>query len=269
MAAGCWVRRLGCAVASSLSLASLLAASAAHAQATCPTSSGATAYAYDALGRLTGVCNTANGVQATYTYDAAGNRTAQSVGVKPAPKPVTVTIKENTATSIAFSIAGGAATSTAVATGPSHGSVGTPSATAVTYTPTTGYTGPDSFTYTATNSSGTSPYAAPVTITVLAPPIAGAVSADIGENSTGSFITLNLSGGQATSVANATSPSHGAATVSGMTISYKPTANYTGADSFTYTATNVVGTSAPATISITVASTYGVWGAFNWGAKQW
>lgn len=35
---------------------------------------------------------------------------------------------------------------------------------------------------------------------------------------------------------------------------YTPTAGYSGADSFTYTATNASGTSAPATVSITVGA---------------
>jgi hypothetical protein len=50
-------------------------------------------------------------------------------------------------------------------------------------------------------------------------------------------------------------PIHGTATASGATILYTPDTGYIGADSFTYTATNAAGTSAPATVSITVTST--------------
>jgi hypothetical protein len=63
---------------------------------------------------------------------------------------------------------------------------------------------------------------------------------------------LDLSGGAASSVAVATPASHGTTTVAGISIFYTPTPGYVGSDSFTYTATNVAGTSAPATISITV-----------------
>jgi hypothetical protein len=54
------------------------------------------------------------------------------------------------------------------------------------------------------------------------------------------------------SIAVAARPSHGTATVTGLSITYQPTVGYTGNDSFTYTATNAGGTSAPATVSITV-----------------
>ncbi|WP_219119140.1 putative Ig domain-containing protein, partial [Janthinobacterium sp. UMAB-56] len=45
---------------------------------------------------------------------------------------------------------------------------------------------------------------------------------------------------------------HGTATVSGTSISYTPTAGYSGSDSFKYTASNSGGTSAQATVTITV-----------------
>ena len=64
-------------------------------------------------------------------------------------------------------------TSVAVATQPSHGTV-TVSGTTITYTPTVGYSGSDSFTYTATNAGGTSA-AATVNITVTALTVTSAV----------------------------------------------------------------------------------------------
>ncbi|MFB2567003.1 putative Ig domain-containing protein [Rhizobium sp. IMFF44] len=86
----------------------------------------------------------------------------------------------------------------------------------------------------------------------LAPPVAGAVSATVSHGSTSNTITLNLSGGAASSVAVGTQASHGTATASGTSITYTPTASYSGPDSFTYTATNAAGTSSPATVTITV-----------------
>src|SRR3546814_1220295 len=67
-------------------------------------------------------------------------------------------------------------------------------------------------------------------------------------------ITLNITGGAPTSVAVGTAPAHGTATASGTSITYTPAAGYAGSDSFTYTAANASGTSAPATVSVTIAS---------------
>ena len=115
-----------------------------------------------------------------------------------------------------------------------------------------------SFTVTATDSStGAGPYSGARAYSgTVAPgaPTAGAASATVAYGSSANPITLNLSGGAATSVAVASAASHGTATASGTSITYTPTAGYGGPDSFTYTASNGVGTSTPATVTITVAS---------------
>lgn len=84
----------------------------------------------------------ANNVSATVAYGSAGN-------------PITL------------NITGAAATSVSVGSAPAHGTA-VASGTSITYTPTSSYAGPDSFTYTATNGSGTSAPAT-VTITVSSP----------------------------------------------------------------------------------------------------
>ncbi|WP_205910685.1 Ig domain-containing protein [Rhizobium sp. P44RR-XXIV] len=113
------------------------------------------------------------------------------------------------------------------------------------------------FTVTATDSStGSGPFTgtrAYTLVLVAHPPIANAVSATVAQNSSANPITLNITGGTPLSVAIATAAAHGTATASGTSITYTPTAGYAGADSFTYTATNLDGTSAPATASITVS----------------
>ena len=76
-------------------------------------------------------------------------------------------------------------------------------------------------------------------------PVAGNVSTTVAANSSANTVPLNLSGGAASSVAVDAAPSHGTATASGTTISYTPTAGFSGTDSFTYTATNASGTSSP------------------------
>jgi hypothetical protein len=73
-------------------------------------------------------------------------------------------------------------------------------------------------------------------------------------NSTGTAIDLTSSvSGTFSSIAVATAPAHGTTSVSGNVVTFTPTANYYGADSFTFTATGPGGTSAPATVSLTVA----------------
>ncbi len=83
-------------------------------------------------------------------------------------------------------------------------------------------------------------------------PVAGDISATVAYGSSANPIPLNLSGGAPTSVAVASPAVHGTASVSGTSITYTPTAGYSGSDTFTYTATNSSGTSAAATVTITV-----------------
>lgn len=113
------------------------------------------------------------------------------------------------------------------------------------------------FTVRITDSSTPTPFfsAANLSINVqnVLPPVAGAVSATVAHGSSNNPITLNITGGTATSVAVGTQATHGTATASGTSITYTPTASYSGPDSFTYTATNAGGTSAPATVTLTVS----------------
>jgi outer membrane autotransporter protein len=151
---------------------------------------------------------------------------------------------------------GGNPTSVAVASAPSHGTANA-AGTAITYTPTTGYTGTDSFTYVASNAAGTST-AATVTITV-SPPSAPTVTAASATTAYNTATSINLasaiSGLNITGVNIAAAPSHGTVSVSGETVTYTPSATfYGGTDSFTYTATNAGGTSSPATVTVNVGT---------------
>lgn len=115
------------------------------------------------------------------------------------------------------------------------------------------------FAVTATDTStGTGPYnSAPrgYSLQVIStPPVANPVSATVAYNSGANPITLNITGGIPTSVAVGTAPANGTAIASGLSITYQPNAGFAGNDSFTYTATNGAGTSAPATVSITVGN---------------
>lgn len=143
-------------------------------------------------------------------------------------------------------------TSLSTQSGPSHGSVSY-SGTTATYTPTPNYVGADSFTLIASGPAGSSSVRT-VNITVVAPPapVAGAISANV-PNSTPFEIDLgaNVSGGM-TGVSIASNPTHGTVTLSGNIATYMPEIGYQGADSFTYRATGLGGTSAPGNVSITV-----------------
>jgi hypothetical protein len=78
----------------------------------------------------------------------------------------------------------------------------------------------------------------------------GNASLTVNYNTAGS-VGLSPSGVYS-SLAVASGPSHGSASISGTTATYTPTSGYSGLDSFAYTATGPGGTSSPATVSVTV-----------------
>ncbi|WP_407353942.1 putative Ig domain-containing protein [Luteimonas sp. R10] len=110
------------------------------------------------------------------------------------------------------------------------------------------------FTATATDSStGGGPFSGSraYSLTIAnAVPVANDGSADVAYGAP-ALLALDITG-VVGSVAVASAPSHGATSVSGTSITYTPATGYAGPDSFTYTASNDGGTSAPATVSITV-----------------
>lgn len=93
-----------------------------------------------------------------------------------------------------------------------------------------------------------------LTIQPPATPVAGNVAATVAFGSADNVITPQLSGGTATTLAIATAPTNGTARVEGQMLVYTPRAGFGGSDSFTYTAGNAGGTSAPATVSVTVSA---------------
>mgnify|MGYP001492512802 CR=1 FL=1 len=115
----------------------------------------------------------------------------------------------------------------------------------------------DSFTYYVKDSAGGISNAATVNITVTAPvnqpPTANSQNVSTAFNTP---VAITLSGndpdGDTLSFAIVTPPAHG--TLSGVapSLTYTPTNDYSGADSFTFTVSDGVATSAAATVSITV-----------------
>ncbi len=150
----------------------------------------------------------------------------------------------------------GVHSSIAIGTAPLHGTTSI-AGDVVTYTPTAGYYGADSFTYTATGPGGTSGVAT-VGLTVATPAAPVAVDKPgvaVAYNSTGTGIDLSASiSGIHSSITIGTAPSHGTATVLGDVITYKPATGYYGADGFTYIAAGPGGTSNAATVGVIVAT---------------
>ncbi|RZS89012.1 outer membrane autotransporter protein [Phyllobacterium myrsinacearum] len=85
-------------------------------------------------------------------------------------------------------------------------------------------------------------------------PVANPARVTVDYGSTANSVTLSIGGGAPTSVAVAGAAAHGTASASGTSITYTPVRGYAGPDSFTYTATNLDGTSAPATVDVTVST---------------
>ena len=150
----------------------------------------------------------------------------------------------------------GSAASIAVATGPAHGTA-TVSGTVVTYTATAPYIGSDSFTYTATSPAPGAVTSAPATVsinvvaqsTVVRPATLAVTLNTPATLDLAPFITGTLVSG----VAVVGNPAHGSVSTSGTRVTYTPQNNYFGADSFTYKAIGAGGSSATATVSVTVS----------------
>jgi len=147
--------------------------------------------------------------------------------------------------------------------GPSHGALTLNSNGSFTYTPTTNYTGSDSFTYMASDGALTSNIAT-VGITVVAVNQAPVAAND--NYSTNQNTALNIAApgalgndtdpeGATLTAQLASGPSHGTLTLgSNGSFTYTPTTNYTGSDSFTYKASDGALISTTATVSISTVT---------------
>jgi VCBS repeat-containing protein len=156
--------------------------------------------------------------------------------------------------------------SVAIAIGPANGTVSINSETGViTYTPNTGFSGIDTFTYTVADNEGLVSEPATVTVTVIsvnAQPVAVDDAVTTDEDVP---IDINVLANDTdpdgddtldpTSVAIVDLPANGTVTINPETgvITYMPNENFNGTDSFTYTVADIEGSvSDPATVTITI-----------------
>ena len=194
----------------------------------------------------------------SFTYRATGpggNSAAATVsvtvGLPPAPTAADASLAATfeKAQSTVLPV-GGVLTEINIISQPSHGTAAVVGTT-LTYTPAADYVGSDSLTYNATGPGGASDTHT-VSITVAAPalPTVAAATLAVPYETAGS-VQLTATGVKATITVDR-HPDHGSVTISGTTATYEPDPLYYGADSFTVISTNVAGSSAPATVSVTV-----------------
>ena len=184
---------------------------------------------------------------------------AAPVNTAPVANNLSVTTAQDTAKAITLTASDANGDALAyTATAPSHGVLSGSGANR-TYTPTPGYFGPDSFTFTVNDGIVSSPPATVSIIVTPAPPVNTAPVANSQSvttpQDTAKAITLSGSDADGNMLTyNTNTPSHGTLSGSGANLTYTPSAGYSGADSFTFTVNDGTVSSASATVSITVTA---------------
>ena len=172
------------------------------------------------------------------------------------------TVNEDGAVTMAVlandSDADGDALSVSAVTQPANGQAAINPDGTISYAPNANFNGMDSFAYTISDGNGGTATAT-VTVTVNAvndPPAAVNDAVTTAEDNAVIIAVLANDSdpdGDALSVTGITQPAHGATVLNGNgTITYSPSANYNGADSFTYTISDGNGGTTTATVNITV-----------------
>jgi large repetitive protein len=173
------------------------------------------------------------------------------------PPPVAVNQSATTPfnTAVSVNLANGASNSPTSATLLSNPTNGTNSLSGLNavYTPTTGFSGVDSYTFSLSNANGSSNIAtATITVTGGPPPTAANQSVTTPFNTAVSVNLSSGSSGSPTSATLLTNPSHGSIVLNGFSCTYTPNAGYSGSDSYTFNLSNANGASNTATTTITV-----------------
>jgi len=142
----------------------------------------------------------------------------------------------------------------AVSASPAHGSL-SGTAPNLVYTPAAGFTGADSFTFRATDPSGeTSTATVSITVTrTNAAPLANSQTVNATEDTPAPIVlTASDPDNEPLVYAIVTGPASGVLTGIAPNLTYTPSANYNGPDSFVFSATDTLGASSTATVSIGV-----------------
>ena len=157
--------------------------------------------------------------------------------------------------------------SVTVTTAPAHGSTSVNTTTgAVTYTPTNGYTGPDTYRYRVCDTSTPTPVCATANVNVTVGANTVTATNDSAATTPNTPVTTDVRANDTTStgqpLANptvTTAPTKGTTTVNGNgTITYTPTSGTSGVDTYTYRVcdtSNPTPVCATATVTVTVTNT--------------
>ncbi len=174
--------------------------------------------------------------------------------------PQSVTTAFNTAKAITLTgqdtANPGATLTYSIPAAPAHGTL-SGTVPNVTYTPTAGYQGADSFTFLVQNGAALSPPAIVSIAVTPGTPVVIPQSVNVGYNNAQ---TITLSGTDPDlptlplTFSIGAPPTHGTLSGAAPNVTYTPTTGYYGPDSFTFTASNGTNTSAPASVSLTVGS---------------
>jgi hypothetical protein len=187
-----------------------------------------------------------------FNMDVNTSYTGTGTGVLANDVGVNKSVTQVTGSGAPSAITGGGSATVTTA----HGSVTQNADGTFVYTPNTGYSGPDSYTYQLTANGGTGTatvrlnvrpkaiddgvYTTPHNVTLNVPALTGMLANDLG---TGLTVTSN------------TAPSHGTVTANADgSFTYVPTNNYVGPDSFTYTITDSSGQTSTATVRLDVTN---------------
>ncbi|WP_305785344.1 Ig-like domain-containing protein [Symbioplanes lichenis] len=196
---------------------------------------------------------TANGV-VTVTVNAAPVATDDGPRSTPTNQSVTIDVLANDtdAENDTLTVSAGAP--------PAHGSIAVNPDGTIVYAPATGYSGPDSFTYTVTDpAGGTSSATVDVTVANAAPVAApdngystkpgGSVDVSVLLNDTDANVGA---GGQTLRVVSVTRPAHGTAEITAPGVVTYKAGTWKGADTFTYTVSDGHGGTDTAVVTVLV-----------------
>ena len=169
---------------------------------------------------------------------------SQSVSSNGSAVAITLTATDSTGDPLTY----------AIVTNPAHGTL-SGTAPHVTYTPTSGFNGTDTFTFQAkdgTIASNIATVTITVTQVVIQPPVANAQTVTSNGSATAITLTATSSTGDPLTYSIVSSPTHGTLTGTAPNVTYTPVAGFSGTDSFTFEAHDGSLISNVATVTINV-----------------